>query len=186
MLRGGIASDAGRVGNGIVFDAGPASDATADAFADGSPEDAFVDTYLSEGDATAYFGALSLDNNLCSPNPLPTNPTTGMSPCRLLFLGVTGGCDQPGLQPASAADIAACNNLVDREGQQAPSGALCSVNQIVSPSGASCADDTMPGWCYVLGSCEPDAGLTCKQDVCASVGLTGEHIAYAFPILDCD
>ncbi len=185
-------------GVGTTDAEGP-SDATSDAFTDGSLRDAlaerslqdgFADASPTESDAASYFGGIALFNTGCFPRPLPTDPSTGTSKCRLLLAGVMAGCAQPGLQPASSGDLTAYNNWVNvgvnEYGVQPPQGALCSVDQIVSPIGASCANDTAPGWCYVLGSCEADAGVTCKQDLCTSEGFTGEHLAYASTVLACN
>ena len=179
----------GGASRGVVTDAQDV-DATSDAFEDGSPQDGPTVVIAPGSDAAPYFGRIILRNDLCFARALPADQSSGMSKCRLLLAGVTAGCGQPGLQPASGADLASYDKWiavgVDEYGVQPPQGSLCSVTQIASLAGMSCANDVSPGWCYVRGSCQSDAGPTCRQDVCVSEGLTGEQIAYALTVLACD
>jgi hypothetical protein len=106
-------------------------------------------------------------NNRCLAFALPPN-------CHMVLTGVDAGCGQPGLSPAAPADIAAI--AATPVGSSAPPGATCQVTELMS----NCTDRAPSGWCYVQGSCSPDAGSNCDQSICASSGfsLTQGHGFY--------
>jgi hypothetical protein len=147
----------------------------------GPPADAGTD-----GDAGfSTFERLILDNDLCLPNALP-DVVNGVTSCRVFLVGVAAGCAQPGLAPASPAEVAATDAYFTAQGQTAPAG-VCELTQVAPvPGGPGCEDESTSGWCYVSGSCVVhDAGAPCVQDICTTTAFAGDSIAGAFAFLAC-
>jgi hypothetical protein len=108
--------------------------------------------------------------------------------CRIFLDGVAAGCDQPGLSPVtSERDVTAVSNRLRSAGfQPLPAGALCLLGQLPAPSsaGGACLDNTVPGWCYVHGSCLPmKTTQPCAQAICETPPLS--NITYAVALLAC-
>jgi hypothetical protein len=96
------------------------------------------------------------DNTICAPFTLGAG-------CHVVLTGVTAGCGGPGLSPAASADVATIEKAIGAP----PPPEACELAALA----ASCAAAAMPGWCYMVGSCLVDAGITCEQSLCASAGF---------------
>ncbi len=163
-------------GNG---DPGGTVDPSADAGA--SFESSVADTGAADvgrdeaGDGGAYTPIRLGSNDLCLGFPVARNGA--MAACRVLLDAVTGGCGQPGLSQAPPEDLAAVSAiLLQMQAQPLPPGGLCVLDQIAtSAPGDGCSDPQAIGWCYELGPCIADAGLKCKQAICATDGFAGVH-----------
>ncbi len=124
-------------------------------------------------------------NDECFPGLLPA------CGCRVLLDGVDGGCSLPGFAAATPTDVASLEAVAASFGAQLPPGAACVLSEL--SSAGSCSGDHSSGWCFVQGSCNPDAGATCQQALCASAGFfaaTGYqsvavHPAYVHAWLAC-
>jgi hypothetical protein len=136
--------------------------------------DAGVDVLTSTEDAS-YGGLRINDDRECYPRPLVTDDA-GEVQCRVLLLFASGACADQGLSAATASDVAAIDSQAIAEGAPTPTGPLCVLPQI---PGAACTQNPADGWCYVVGSCQPDAG--CAQDICTSSGYdAGSDFAAAW------
>jgi hypothetical protein len=135
-------------------------------------------------DASAYH-LLNLNNALCLPMVLSIDG--GEAACRVLLDGVEGGgCNEPGLLPATVADIAATNWELHTQGTAPPAGAVCVLDQhLPSLVGAGCSDEGTSGWCYVQGSCSADAGQKCAQSICTTSAFDMNPPTHVFPWLTC-
>jgi len=155
---------------------GPIDASTGGDAADASPHiaDGGCD---SPSDASIHYAVLKLDNSLCLPVALPCG-------CRILFGGVTGGCGQPGLSPASSTDTTTLEGIAAEYDASLPESGLCVLGELPASStvGAGCADESTSGWCYVQGSCPSDAAAHCTQAVCTTYGF---QAAYDTAWLDC-
>jgi hypothetical protein len=125
----------------------------------------------AQADGFARFPSLIslLAKDRCLPgDPLPTLEASTMTSCRIVLIGVTAGCGEPGLSPAAPSDLAMLQALLKaRRDASLPSGPACEVIQVA----ANCTYETSSGWCYVRGSCFADAGRTCTQAVCTTSGF---------------
>jgi hypothetical protein len=143
----------------------------------------------SAGGATS--GSLSgytfirLRNDLCSVASAPTNGPNGLSACRIFLFGVSGGCNQPGLSPATAAEAGAVTAQAAAQSFPPSQDPICEVTQLAASSvpNSGCANQAVPGWCYVQGSCQATVS-PCKQDFCTTAAYDNEHFA-APPCLAC-
>jgi hypothetical protein len=153
---------------------------------DGGSDSAADIAAPQDSDAGPFHGVIlgRLSNNLCLPFALPTNVAGDKASCRIVLEGESSGCGHPGLQPAAAGDLAAIDAYRKAHGQVALPGATCEVAQL--PASTNCTDQTSPGWCYVNSACAADAGVSCKDDICSSVGLIAQNISYGVVWLVCD
>lgn len=170
---GGTTSAGGAIGAGGVISAagGPGAGGTSAGGTTGSP--------------LSGYRFIRLRNDLCSLDPAPTNSPNGLSTCRIFLFGVSGGCNQPALSPATTADAAAVAAQAAAQGFPPSQDPICEVTQLTPSSvpNSGCANQGAPGWCYVQGSCQATTS-PCKQDFCTTAAYDNEHFT-APPCLAC-
>jgi hypothetical protein len=112
---------------------------------------------------------------------LPEVDGGGEANCQILLSGVTAGCNQPGLSPASAGDVTELTGTGSLYGETIASP-VCVLDQLAAPSGVACAAESAPGWCYVRGSCSmKDGGSACENSFCTTPALDAAPVAYQSP-----
>jgi hypothetical protein len=133
-----------------------------------SSSEASTDGGCQEGH-DASLSVIGLNNHVCS-GPVD------LCGCYMLVNGVTGGCGQPGLSPASQADMQTISSIYPLD------GSVC-VLQRLDPSsipGTGCTDQDAAGWCYVQGSgcvaIGSDASVHCTQAFCETEALP--HVVF--------
>lgn len=152
---------------------------------DGGSQDGATIDAISEGGALGdgeTYTPLRLNNNLCLPEPLRT--AGAMAACRVLLSDGDAGCAATGLSLAASSDVQAIDSIRQGAGGPPLQGALCELVQTAGgATGSGCADQQVPGWCYVSGSCVPTS--TCAQDLCVSSAFASEAVPYDFAWLAC-
>lgn len=128
---------------------------------------------------------LSLD--ACLPAQLASSLPTGFTGCRILFVGVSGGCGQEGLSPASSTDIDGVTARLAATGSSLPPGDVCQLAEVAAAQnhGAGCSSDASTGWCYVLGPCSATPPSTCTQSICPSSAFQTAHMSYSEAAIAC-
>jgi hypothetical protein len=113
-----------------------------------------------------------LNDGICLDSPLPAGPD-GKSSCTVLLTGVTAGCAQPGLAPATPEEDAALLAYLgirdDVDGSVL--GHPCELAQLApsASAGSDCAS-AASGWCEVPRGCASNPG-SCTQAICTTAAF---------------
>jgi hypothetical protein len=171
------AGEAASAGSSATGGAGGTADSTATQhMADASaPEEIFTGV-----SALSSFGT----NDACLPPgvSLPTAAGDSTAKCRVILMGVEGGCTQLGLSPAAAQDREAIVDHAMSPLLMSLPESVCQVEQIGVHTGGACAATDMSGWCYVDGACAEFTGdYHCDHAVCATGVLNHLMLRSALP-----
>lgn len=133
----------------------------------------------SDATSSDVYAGLRLQNDLCLPEPLPTDGAGGVD-CRVLAMTTNGAscASIAGASPASSSDTAVIAAVVADAG--AAMGTLCEIAQLPG----NCTASSASGWCYEAHGCGTNA-TACDESLCASPSLTAALPAGTHAYLAC-